>query len=102
MYADFRSRITVAEQIFEIDGVTVTLEWTSVQENFFHSYQFTISPFLPFNNTSGSTRIQFKVSYNTPYNLSFLGTPLCWLDNVTAFFEFYYSKSIIHCNTYRS
>ena len=55
-------------------------------------YHIDIAPYLPFNS-SGSTFVQFKVPYNTVYNVNVLATPPDpRKQNVTQSFEAYYGK----------
>ena len=59
----------------ESNGVRVTLEWLTPenQTSYSYSYNITVIPQIAFMITEG-TRIKLKVSYNTIYNVSILIT----------------------------
>ena len=58
LFVDFK--VILADEEFESDGVTVTVEWISIESSLY----INITPHLPFN-FSESTRVQLKVPYNT-------------------------------------
>ena len=81
-------------ELFESDGVTVTLEWH--KNSYFDSYYVSVTS----NNiiamrTNGSIHLKLKVPYNTFYNMSILATrvlPQCGTNNVTNFTELFYHE----------
>ena len=60
-------RISLTRGILENDGVSVELEWNQSDQTY--SYHVAVVPDLPLN-LSTSTRVQVKVPYNTPHNVS--------------------------------
>lgn len=78
-------------ELFERDGVTVSLEWH--QNLYFHSYYVSVD--IPNNiivmRTNGSVHLMLKVSYNTFYNISILAMLPCG-ENVTDLTELFYRE----------
>ena len=71
-YVDPQVTIRVESENSETDGVRVTLEWT--QENrllqTLYSYSISVNPLVA--TLTEGTRVQLKVPYDTPYNVSIL------------------------------
>ena len=85
--------ITFLSEHFEIDNITVILEWTP--ESSLYRYNFSVVPQLEvewFQNDN--TRAHLTVVYNTLYNVSVIATHLCGQNSVTAMIELYYGEYI--------
>ena len=79
-------------ELFESDGVTVTLEWH--QNPYFHSYYVSVIPNDIVMRTNGSIHLMLKVPYNTFYNISILATLPCG-KNMTDITELFYREFLI-------
>ena len=83
--------IRLRSEQFEIDNVTINLDWNGSDSQVF--YNVTISPQLSVT-FNGSTSIELMVHYNTFYNVSV--TPyLCRLVGTTTLIQLNYSECII-------
>jgi hypothetical protein len=80
--------INVREQAveFEIDDVTVILEWDEL--NPLHSVTISVTPEAQVNISSSTARL--IMAYNVMYNVSVMVTNLCGQNSVTIFTEVYY------------
>ena len=63
------------------DGIQVTLEWTQDNSSFY-SYNFSVTPNPVSALTTERMRVQLKVSYDIPYNVSVQATctPTCGME----------------------
>ena len=87
----------ITREQYESDVVIVTLEW--VQNSSFHSYHIRIIPWVTLSYVENS-KIQFNVSYNTPYNVSTTVVHQCRQNNLTIVDELNYSKCQQHNEYY--
>ena len=83
--------IVARSEQFGMDGVTVILEWS--QENNGTSHNVSVVPLVAIWST-GSTRVQLTVLYNTLYNVSVVAT-LCGRHNATTTVELSYGKCLL-------
>ena len=83
MFRSYADPEIMKTEEFEIDEVTVTLQWSNES-----SYIVSVSPYLPFM-PSGIAGSLLRVSYNTLYNVSVLSIDPCGQNIV---FEIYYGE----------
>ena len=82
---------------YENDGVAITMEWA--QESSPFTYQVSVDPQVELN-LQGSTGVELKVPYNTPYTVSVVATHSCGLNHVTTSIALYYGEHYLFEHRY--
>ena len=89
--------VRVISEVYEVDNVTVTLQWTHNQQlqggDIIVSYNASVSPPVPFVFNE-NTNLKLVLEYNTEYNLSVEADIECG-PNVTEFISLYYGEAFI-------
>ena len=80
----YTPRLRIIEEQYGIDSVTVTIEWTQLNDV---TYTAKVSPMVPLMSVRETSR-RLTVSYNTVYNFSVVAATPC-IPNAT-------SSTIIH------
>jgi hypothetical protein len=86
LHSDINVRVREQAIHFEIDDITVILEWDEL--NPLHSVNVSVTPEAQVNISSSTARL--TMAYNVTYNVSVVISYLCGQNSVTVFTELYY------------
>ena len=78
----------ITEEVYEGDGVTITLKWTQWKLPRY-SYFIDTIPSAPVT-FNGNLSVTIKLSYNIQFNVSILATHLCGESNITIFTQLFH------------
>ena len=80
--SDLKVNISILSEHFEIDDVTIILEWT-LDDSSLITYSFSVIPQTAVT-FSGGAMAQLTIPYNTLYNVSISATVLCGRKTTTS------------------